>query len=79
MEIFLPLNFYKQEEVAVALLKNQVVKQERAEQRIDDEVQATESALKESKKPEVQKEGFSKKILPIVAICGIVFLMIKKF
>ena len=79
MEIFLPLNFIRDGQSQAPQAKNQVVKQERAEQRIDDEVQATESALKESKKPEVQKEGFSKKILPIVAICGIVFLMIKKF
>ena len=71
--------FYKQEEVAVALLKNDIVKLERADARINDEIKATEDAVKESQKPEVQKEGFSKKILPIMAICGIVFLMIKKF
>ena len=69
----------KKEKVAQALLENDVVKLERAEERIDDEIKATEEAVKESKKPEVQKEGFSKKILPIVAVCGIVFLMIKKF
>jgi len=61
------------------LLVNEVVKQERVEDRVEDEITATEEAVKEATKPVTQKKGFEKKILPIVAICGIVFLIIKKF
>jgi len=69
----------KKEKIADELLVNEVVKQERVEDRVEDEITATEEAVKEATKPVTQKKGFEKKILPIVAICGIVFLIIKKF
>ena len=69
----------KKEAVAEELLRNEIVKNERIENRIEDEINSSLEEAKENNLPEVQKADFSKKILPIIAIGGIVFLMIKKF
>lgn len=69
----------KEEELNLELLYSDVIKADRVEQRVEDEEKAIEEAIKENRTPELQKKDFSKKLLPIMAIFGIVFLMIKKF
>lgn len=69
----------KEEELDLELLYSDVIKSERVEQRVEDEEKTMEEAIKENKTPELQTKGFSKKILPIMAIFGIVLLMMKKF
>lgn len=73
----------KKEEVAEALLRNEIVKNERVEDRVEDEINSTlkeQAERKEDeKKPFYEKKDFIGKILPILAIGGIVYLTIKKF
>jgi hypothetical protein len=69
----------EKEELELELLHSDVIKEERVEQRVEDEEKAMEEAIKENRTPELKKKDFSNKILPIMAIFGIVFLMIKKF
>jgi len=64
----------KQEEVAEALIKNEILKSEIALQRIEDEVKSTEEQLSQKASP---KKNL-KKLLPIFAIGGIIFLILKR-
>jgi len=64
----------KQEAVAEELLKNDIVKTERALTRIDDEIKSTEEQIARKASP----KNNLKKLLPILAIGGIIYLIIKK-
>ena len=63
------------EEVAEALLKNDIVKTERALERIENEVKSTEEQIAQKSIPQ---NNNLKKLLPILAIGGIIYLIIKK-
>lgn len=65
----------KKEEVAEALLKNDIVKTERALDRIEAEVKSTEEQIAQKSIPQ---NNNLKKLLPILAIGGIIYLIIKK-
>ncbi len=63
----------KKEQVAEALLKNEIVKNERVLDRIDDEIAGNNQAIQERNYTD------KRKVLPIIAVGLIVFLIINKF
>ena len=65
----------KKEEVAEALIKNDIVKTERALDRIEAEVKSTEEQIAQKSIPQ---NNNLKKLLPILAIGGIIYLILKK-
>lgn len=64
----------KKEEIAEALLENEIVQNERTIQRIEDEI----TSAKEQAEANANPRKHLKKIFPLLAIGGIIFLILKK-